>query len=151
MHIVSTVLFALAGIVGLPPTLALLTFWSRFPSWLDDFSKYETLLCALMFAATLALIGAAITGWNQRSICKRQIAAERRRQELAVRPKIRQIASAFVREIDEIVNALHHESLRPAIKTTLRALEGKTGKVEIEGAHIRSHVGKVFDHSPAEF
>jgi hypothetical protein len=34
MHIVATVLFALAGIVGLTPALALLTFWYRFPSWL---------------------------------------------------------------------------------------------------------------------
>jgi hypothetical protein len=64
MHIVATVLFALAGIVGLTSALALLTFWYRFPSWLDDLSKYETLLGALMFAATLALIGAAITSWQ---------------------------------------------------------------------------------------
>ena len=61
MHTVAIVLFALAGIVGLTPALALLTLWYRFPSWLDDLSKYETLLGALMFAATLALIGAVLT------------------------------------------------------------------------------------------
>jgi hypothetical protein len=59
MHIVATVLFALAGIVGLTPALALL-----FPSWLDDLSRYETLLGALMFASSLALIGAVLTSWN---------------------------------------------------------------------------------------
>jgi hypothetical protein len=151
MHIVANVLFALAGIVGLPPALALLTFWYRFPSWLDDLSKYETLLGALMFAATLALIGVAITSWNQRSLSNRQIAAERRKQELALRPEKQEIRSAFIGEIDVIVNELHHESLISAIENAIRALETGTGKVEIDGVHIRKHIGKFFDHSPAEF
>ncbi len=84
MHIVATVLFALAGIFGLASALALLAFWYRFPSWPDDLSKYETLLGTLMSAAVLALIGAVLTSWNQRSISNRQIAAERRKQELAL-------------------------------------------------------------------
>jgi hypothetical protein len=151
MPIVATVLFALAGIVGLTPALALLTFWYRFPSWLDDLSKYETLLGTLMFAAALALIGAVLTSWNQRSISNRQIAAERRKQELALRPEKQQIASALIGEIDVIVNELHHESLRSAIENALQALETRTGKVEIDGVHIRKHVGKFFDHSPVEF
>jgi hypothetical protein len=151
MHLVATVLFALAGIVGLTPALALLTFWYRFPSWLDDLSKYGTLLGALMFAASLALIGAVLTSCNERIISNGQIAAERRKQELALRPRKQEIASAFIGEIDVIVDELHHESLRPAIENALRALEARTGKVEIEGAHIRKRVGKVFDHSPAEF
>jgi hypothetical protein len=117
MHTVATALFALAGIVGLTPALALLTFWHRFPSWLDDLSKYETLLGTLMFAAALALIGAVLTSWNHRSISNRQIAAERRKQELALRPEKQQIASALIGEIDVIVNKLHHESLRSAIET----------------------------------
>ncbi len=149
MHIVATVLFALAGIVGLTPALALLTFWYRFPSWLDDLSKYETLLGTLMFATALALIGAVLTSWNQRSISNRQIAAERRKQELALRPEKQQIASALIGEIDVIVNELHHESLRSAIENALRALETRTGKVEIDG--VRKYVGKFFDHSPVEF
>ena len=106
MHTVAIVLFALAGIVGLTPALALLTLWYRFPSWLDDLSKYETLLGALMFAATLALIGAVLTSWNQRSMSNRQIAAERRKEELALRPTKQEIASAFIGEIDLIVNKL---------------------------------------------
>jgi hypothetical protein len=149
MHIVATVLFALAGIVGLTSALALLAFWYRFPSWLDDLSKYETLLGTLMSAAVLALIGAVLTSWNQRSISDRQIAAERRKQELALRPEKQQIASALIGEIDVIVNELHHESLRSAIENALRALETRTGKVEIDG--VRKYVGKFFDHSPVEF
>jgi hypothetical protein len=149
MHIVATVLFALAGIVGLPPALGLVTFWYRFPGWPDDLPKYETFLGALMFAASLALIGAVLTSWNQRIISNRQVAAERRRQELALRPKKRQIASEFIGEIDVI--ALHHESLRSAIENALRTLETRTGKVAIEGLDIREHVGRHFDHSPAEF
>ncbi len=149
MHTVATAFFALAGIVGLTPALALLTFWHRFPSWLDDLSKYETLLGTLMFAAALALIGAVLTSWNHRSISNRQIAAERRKQELALRPEKQQIASALIGEIDVIVNKLHHESLRSAIENALRALETRTGKVEIDG--VRKYVGKFVDHSPAEF
>ena len=151
MHIVATVLFALAGIVGLTSALALLAFWYRFPSWLDDLSKYETLLGTLMSAAVLALIGAVLTSWNQRSISNRQIAAERRKQELALRPEKQQIASALIGEIDVIVNELHHESLRSAIENALRALETRRGNVEIDGVHIRKHIGKFFEHSPAEF
>ncbi len=151
MHIVATVLFALAGIVGLPPALALLAFWYRFPSWLDDLSKYETLLGTLMSAAVVALMGTVLTSWNQRSISNRQIAAERRKQELALRPEKQQIASAFIGEIDVIVNELHHESLRSAIENALRALETRRGNVEIDGVHIRKHIGKFFEHSPAEF
>src|SRR6266436_8186107 len=151
MHIVATVLFALAGIVGLTSALALLAFWHRFPSWLDDLSKYETLLGTLMSAAVLALIGAVLTSWNQRSISNRQAAAEQRKQELALRPEKQQIASAFIGEIDVLVNELRHESLISAIESALRALETRTGKVEIDGVHIRKHIGKCFDHSPAEF
>ena len=151
MPIVATVLFALAGIVGLTPALALLTFWYRFPSWLDDLSKYETLLGTFMFAAALALIGAVLTSWNQRSLSNRQIAAERRKQELALRPEKQQIASALIGEIDVIVNKLHHESLRSAIENALRALKTRRGNVEIDGVHIRKHIGKFFEHSPAEF
>lgn len=149
MHIVATVLFALAGIVGLPPALGLVTFWYRFPGWPDDLPKYETLLGALIFAASLALIGAVLTSWSQRIISNRQVAAERRRQELALRPKKRQIASEFIGETDVI--ARHHESLRSAIENALRTLETRTGKVAIEGLHIREHVGVYFDHSPGEF
>ncbi len=141
MHIVATVLFALAGIVGLTSALALLAFWHRFPSWLDDLSKYETLLGTLMSAAVLALIGAVLTSWNQRSISNRQAAAEQRKQELALRPEKQQIASAFIGEIDVLVNELRHESLISAIESALRALETRTGKVEIDGVHIRKHIG----------
>jgi hypothetical protein len=133
MHIVATVLFALAGIVALTSPLALLTFWYRFPTSLDDLSKYETLFGTLMFAAALALIGAVLTSWNQRSISDRQIAAERWKQELTCRPEKQQIVSALIGEIDVIVNELRHESLRSAIENALRALETRTGKVEIDG------------------
>jgi hypothetical protein len=106
MHIVATVLFALAGIVGLTPALALLTFWYRFPGWLDDLSRYETLLGALMFAASLALIGAVLTSWNRRIISNRQIATKRREQELALDPK------KFIDEIDAILSELHQSRMR---------------------------------------
>jgi len=104
-----------------------------------------------MSAAVVALMGTVLTSWNQRSISNRQIAAERRKQELALRPEKQQIASAFIGEIDVLVNELRHESLISAIESALRALETRTGKVEIDGVHIRKHIGKCFDHSPAEF
>src|SRR5258707_15190394 len=123
MHIVATALFALAGIVGLTSALALLAFWYRFPSWLDDLSKYETLLGTLMSAAVLALIGAVLTSWNQRGISNKQIAAERRGQELALRPAKQQIASARIGEIDGIVNGLHHQSFGSPTQNALPAPE----------------------------
>jgi hypothetical protein len=144
-------LFALAGVVGLTAAVALVTLWYRFPGRLDDLSRYEAFLGALMFAASLALIGAALTGWNQRIISNTQIAAKRREAELALRPTKQQIASAFIEEIDVIVNELHNDSLRPAIENTLHALAARAGKVEIEGVRICKHAGKFVDHSPAEF
>lgn len=104
-----------------------------------------------MFAASLALIGAVLTSWRQRTISDRQIAAKRREEELGLRPAKQQIASAFIEEIDVIVNELHNGSVRPAVENALHALDARTGKVEIEGIRIRKHVWKFFDHSPAEF
>jgi hypothetical protein len=151
MQIVPTVLLALAGIVGVIPALALLAFRYRFPSWLDDLSTYETLLGAFMFAASLGLIGAVLTSRNQRIIANRQVVTERRKQTLAIGPKKQQIASEFIGEIDAIDNELYHESVRSAIENALRALETRTGKVDIEAVHIRKHVGRHFDRSPAEY
>src|SRR5260370_12486812 len=115
MHIVATVLFALAGIVGLTSALALLAFWYRFPSWLDDLSKYETLLGTLMSAAVLALIGPVLTSWNQRRISDSQIAAQRRKKELALRPEKQQIAPALTGDVAVILNGRHLEPLRSAV------------------------------------
>jgi hypothetical protein len=150
MHIVATVLFALAAIVGLAPTLAFLIFWDRLrSSWLDDLSNHQTLFGALIFAASLASIG-ALRNRNQRMISARQLAAERREQDLALGLKKQQIASAFIAEIDVILNEVHHGSLRPAIENALRAMELSTGKIEVEGLRIGKHLGRFFDHSPAD-
>jgi hypothetical protein len=85
-----------------------------------------------MFAASLALIGAVLTSWNQRIISNRQIATKRREQELALGPKKQQIASAFIDEIDAILSELHHEFLKP-IENALRAMESRAGKSTSEG------------------
>jgi hypothetical protein len=69
-------------------------------SWLDDLPKYQTLFGALIFAASLASIGVALRNWNQRMISARQLAAERREEDLALGLKKQQIASAFIGEID---------------------------------------------------
>ena len=115
------------------------------------YRKTKLSWACLRFAATLELIGAATTSWNHRRISNRQIAAERRKQELALRPEKQQLASAFIGEMDVIMNELHHESLRSAVENALRVLETRTGKVDIDVVHIRKHVRTFFDHSPAEF
>jgi len=81
-------------------------------------------------------------------ISARQLAAERREQDLALGLKKQQIASAFIGEIDVILNEVH--SLRPAIENALRAMELSTGKIEVEGLRIGKHLERFFDHSPAD-
>ncbi len=80
-------------------------------------------------------------------ISARQLAAERREQDLALGKK-QQIASAFIGEIDVILNEVH--SLRPAIENALRAMELGTGKIEVEGLRIGKHLERFFDHSIAD-
>ncbi len=145
--IVATLLFALAAIAGLTPTLALLIFWDKFlSSWLDDISKYHIFVGALIFGASMASIGAVLTRWNQRTIYDRQLAAKRREQDLTLGPKKQQIAAAFIDEIDAILSELHHEFLKP-IENALRAMESRAGKIDVGRARI-GHLRRFFDRSP---
>jgi hypothetical protein len=153
-NVVATVLFALAAIAGLTPTLALLIFWERFlSSWSDDISKYQTFVGALIFAAGLASAGAALTSWDKRAIYTKQLAAQRREQDLTLGLKRRQIAAAFIGEIDVILSELHHEFLKP-IENALRAIESRAGKMEsrtgkFEVEKVRTeHLVRFCDNSP---
>lgn len=147
MRIIATLLFTLAAIAGLVPTLGLLTFSDRFSSCLDDLSKYQALLGAPILAASLALIGAALTSWNQQVISARQLAVQQREHDQALGLKRQQMASAFIREINVILNELH-EFLTPAIENALRAMESSGEEIEIEGIHIGKHLERLFDSSP---
>jgi hypothetical protein len=147
MRIIATLLFTLAAIAGLVSTLGLLTFWARFPSCLDDLSRYQTLLGSPILAASLALIGAALTSWNQRIISAKHLAAERREQDQALDLKRQQIVSAFIGEINVILNELR-EFLRPAIENTLRAMESSGNEVDGEVVRISKHLGRLFDNNP---
>jgi hypothetical protein len=150
MRIIATLLFTLAAIAGLVSTLGLLTFSARFPSCLDDLSKYQTLLGSPILAASLALIGAALTSWSQQIISAKQLAAERREQEQALDLKRQQIVSAFIGEINVVLNELR-EFLRPAIENALHAIEsGESGGEEVDGEVVRigKHLGRLFDNSP---
>jgi hypothetical protein len=147
MRIIATLLFTLAAIAGLVSTLGLLTFWARFPSCLDDLSKYQTLLGSPILAASLALIGAALTSWNQQIISAKHLAAERREQDQALDLKRQQIVSAFIGEINVILNELR-EFLRPAIVNALRAIESGGKEVDGEVVRISKHLGRLFDNSP---
>jgi hypothetical protein len=150
MRIIATLLFTLAAIAGLVSTLGLLTFSARFPSCLDDLSKYQTLLGSPILAASLALIGAALTSWSQQIISAKQLAAERREQEQALDLKRQQIVSAFIGEINVVLNELR-EFLRPAIENALHAIEsGESGGEEVDGEVVRigKLLGRLFDNSP---
>jgi hypothetical protein len=150
MRIIATLLFTLAAIAGLVSTLGLLTFSARFPSCLDDLSKYQTLLGSPILAASLALIGAALTSWSQQIISAKQLAAERREQDQALDLKRQQIVSAFIGEINVVLNELR-EFLRPAIENALHAIEsGESGGEEVHGEVVRigKHLGRLFDNSP---
>ncbi len=147
MRIIATLLFTLAAMAGLVSTLGLLTFWARFPSCLDDLSKYQTLLGSPILAASLALIGAALTSWNQQIISAKHLAAERREQDRALDLKRQQIVSAFIGEINVILNELR-EFLRPAIENALRGIESGGEEVDDEVARISKPLGRLFDNSP---
>ncbi len=136
MHIVASAVFTLAAIVGLAPTLAFLIFWDRFPSWLDDLSRQQTLFVALIFAASLASIAAALTILNRTIVATRQRAAQRWEQDLKVGVKKQQIASAHIGVIDVILNELHNEFLIRAIENALRIMEARTGIIEVEKVRI---------------
>ena len=147
MHIVASVVFTLAPIVGLAPTLAFLIFWDRFPSWLGDLSKHQILFGALIFAASLASIGIALTMLDRTIIATRQRAAQRWEQDLMLGVKKQQIASAFIDEMDLILNELHDECLTPAIESALRVMETSTGIIEVEKVRIGKYAGS-FDKRP---
>jgi hypothetical protein len=143
MHIVASVVFTLTAIVALAPTLAFLIFWDRFPSWLDDLSKHQTLFGALIFAASLASIGGALTILNRTIIATRQHAAQRWEQDLKLGVKKQQVASALIGEMDVILNELHNEFLTRAIENALRVMEASTGIIEVEKVRIGKYAGSV--------
>jgi hypothetical protein len=145
MHIVTTILFTLAVFVGLAPPLAPHLFWDGLSGWGDDLSKSLILFGAAIPAAGLALIGIALKNWNKMIISARQLAARRREEEHALARNRQQMASAFIGEIDLVLNELN-ASLAPAIENTLPAMQ--SGEKEIvERVHIAKSLG-VFDNSP---
>jgi hypothetical protein len=145
--IAAIVLFAVAATAGLTPTLVLLIFWDRFlGSWLDDMSKYHAFVGALILAASSASIGGVLTKRKQRTIYARQLAANRREQDLTLGAKKQQIAAAFIGEIDAILSELQDEFSKP-LDNALRAMESRTGKIELERVRI-GHLGRFSDHSP---
>jgi hypothetical protein len=147
MRVIANLLFTLAAITGLVPTLGLLTFWDRFPGCPDDLPKYQTILGSPILAASLALIGAALTSWNQQMISARQLGAQRREQDRALSLERQQIASAFIGEIDIILNEFH-EFLRPAIEKALGVIEAGGEQVEADVVRIDKHLGRLFENSP---
>jgi hypothetical protein len=147
MRIIATLLFTLAAIAGMVSTLGLLTFSARFPSCLDDLSKYQTLLGSPILAASLALMGAALTSWSQQIISAKHRAAERREQDQALDLKRQQIVSAFIGEINVILNELR-EFLRPAIENALRVIESGGEGVDDEVVRLGKNLGRLFDNSP---
>ena len=147
MRVIANLLFTLAAITGLVPTLGLLTFWDRFPGCPDDLPKYQTILGSPILAASLALIGAALTSWNRQMISARQLGAQRREQDRALSLERQQIASAFIGEIDIILNEFH-EFLRPAIEKALGVMKAGGEQVEADVVRIDKHLGRLFENSP---
>ncbi len=80
-------------------------------------------------------------------ISAKQLAADRKEQDQALYSKRQQIVSAFIGEINGILNELH-EFLRPAIENALRAIESGGEEVDAEVVRIGRHLGRLFDNSP---
>jgi branched-subunit amino acid transport protein len=80
-------------------------------------------------------------------ISAKQLAAQRWEQDQALDLKRQQIVSAFIGEINVILNELH-EFLRPGIQNALRAIESGGEEFDAEVVRIGRHLGRLFDNSP---
>jgi hypothetical protein len=80
-------------------------------------------------------------------ISAKQLAAKRAEQDQALDLNRQQIVSAFIGEIDVILNELH-EFLRPAIGNPLGAVESGGKEVNAEIVRIGRHLGRIFNNSP---
>jgi len=147
--------YVLAAIVGFAvPIVAGALFWHQFSAtWSTELPKYQALFggLAALFAVSLASFGVALTIGNQRQIASRQLAAQRQEQNLARNLAKRQIASAFMGELEVILNELGHESLKPPLERALNKLTElnvqSPASVQVETVRI-GHLGRYYESSP---
>lgn len=92
-----------------------------------------------------------LTIGNQRQIAGRQLAAQRREQDLARALAKQQIASAFIGEIEVALDELRHELLKPVLETALHDLSQLShqspGPIPVGTARSR-RVGRYYDSNP---
>jgi len=84
---------------------------------------------------------------NRTIIATRQHAVQRWEQDLKLGVKKQQIASAFIGEMDVILNELRDELLTRAIENALRVMEASAGIIEVEKVRIGNYAGS-FDKRP---
>jgi hypothetical protein len=151
--VLAAVLFVLAAVAGLatPALLAFLLSTNRVPApLLGILQQYQVLSGALiaLFAASLASIGVALTMWNQRIIAAQQLDAQHQQDALALTITRQQIASAFIGEIEVILDELQHPGVKPVLVAAKTTIESDVGTVLVGTVRIDTHFGKYFDGNP---
>jgi hypothetical protein len=148
LFVLAAVFFVLAAVAGLatPALLAFLLSTERVPApLLGILQQYPVLSGALiaLFAASLASIGAALTMWNQRIIAAQQLDAQRQQDTLARALMKKQIASAFIGEIEVILDELRHPGLKPVLVEAKTAIQSRAEEttVQVNTVRIDKHLG----------
>jgi hypothetical protein len=145
MDIVTIGFYVLAAVIGLAVPIAAVV-WFRYhfgKDWPDHLPQYQALFggLAALFAASLAAVGVALTIANQRRVTNRQMAAQLREQDLVRTLAKRQIASAFIGEIEVALDELRHQGVKPVLEKAVDDLTNgrQTSLVQI------GHFGKYYD------
>jgi hypothetical protein len=137
------------GFGAAPISLALLLHF--YPAtWPEELQHYQALAGALvaLFAASLGIAGVLLTIRNQRSNVLRQIEAQRqeriRERDLARR----QVASAFIGEIETLIQEIQDPFIRPALITALDSVKSGPGLVRVATVRIAGRFTPIFDSNP---
>jgi hypothetical protein len=125
--------------------------WRSYPTtWPEELQHFQALAGGLvaLFAASLGVVGVALTIRAQRLNVDRQLDAQRKEQDRARGLARRQVAAAFIGEIAVLVEELQHEMVRPVLTTALRNIESGAGPVPVTTVRIGGKFGRYFDSNP---
>jgi hypothetical protein len=143
MGVFAALFLVVAAICGLlvAPVLFLYLYHTFPDTWWTEFVKIQALAGAsvALFAASLGTIGVLLTIWYQKRNLEKQLRAQRSEQDRSRTIQRQHVASAFIGEIDVIVEELDHELVGPILKKSLLDIETSVGKVPVTTVRLTSN------------